>query len=115
MQTKGWGNVPDGSTLVARVQGDEETFIATGTVFIDGNAARSFSTADLVGGVTLPLRSPHRIVLEIDVILTAEGSVEVTGSVSDPAGEPFGSPFAGEVSGANGDHDHIELTALTRL
>lgn len=115
MQTDGWGNVSDGSTLEAAVQGDENTFIALGKLFNDGNLKQSYSTAELVQGISLPLRSPHRIVLEIDVILVAEGTVEVTGSVLDPAGADFGTPFAGEVAGVNGDHDHIELSALTRL
>jgi hypothetical protein len=115
MQTDGWGNITDGSNLNVNVQGDEEAFIALGSLFIDGNLSRSFSTADLVEGLSLPLRSPHRIVLEIDVTLTGETTVDVTGGVTDPNDAEFGTPFAGKVSGKNGDHDHIELTALTRL
>jgi hypothetical protein len=115
MQTKGWGNVTNESTLNAKVRGDNDDFIALGTVFIDGTASRSFSTGELIQGVPLPLRSPHRTVLEIDVVLIGATTVDVTGSVIDPQGAPFGSPFTGKVSGKNGDHDHIELSALTRL
>lgn len=115
MQTKGWGNIPDKSTLNAQVKGDEDKFIAVGQVIIDGHASRSVSTAELVAGVSVPLRSPHRIVLEIDVVLTGTTTVQVSGSVRDPQGKAFGTPFSGQVAGKNGDHDRIQLTALTRL
>jgi hypothetical protein len=115
MQIRGWSNVPDRSSLVAKVSGDEDTFIATGQIFVDGNLASHYSTAELVKGVSLNLRSPHRVVLEVDVVLTAKTTVDVTGSLQGPQGKTFGTPFAGQVAGVNGDHDHIELTALTRL
>jgi hypothetical protein len=114
MQRKSWANISDGSTLVAQVASADD-FTAAGRVAIDGSVIRNLSTDDLTNGVELPLRSPHIMVLEIDVFLNGNATVTVTGSVNDPAGNAFATPFAGTVTGVNGDHDTILLSGITAL
>lgn len=118
MIRKTWLNIPDGSTLqVAVVSPDDASFSAAGELAVDGTLFTKYTFEDLQQGITVPLRSPHRYAVNLDLFFLGNDPIQVTvqGSLSDADGNPVIPDFSLSASGSAGDHEVVRLSALTAL
>jgi hypothetical protein len=118
MIKKTWLNIPDGSTFQVSIDSPEDAqFSDAGELVIDGNLVTKYAFSELQSGITVPLRSPHRYAVNIDLFFLGSDATEaaVQGSLHDSDDNPIIPDFSLPASGSNNDHEIVELSALTAL
>lgn len=112
MKTQSWGHVPDRSMMNIQVTSSDQNFTVLGSITID--PPRLLSHAELTNGISVPIRSPSTVTVQVNAFFNGNAStmVTLTGGVLDPVGNQFGSPLNLSASGINGDHENFFLSAL---
>lgn len=108
-----WVNVPDGSELHLKVEGDARS--AT-RVSIDGEDQGIVPHGEVSPGPwVLPLSSPHRYVCLVTLSFPDAGTATVKAWVRRPGGDTHPTPYCHDETGEAGQTaPTIEITALTR-